>query len=385
MRLLMSQMQLQNEANFCYCNAVLSCLWWSILSRTEYQPGDWGSSQASMLRFFSRQDASPQSLQSNFSALFQLWDHGTLPADAAEFAYYAMSWMNPPCISHRWGRFYMVENARFQHDLGDIHAPIFLQVPNPSITAICLQDLVTRWTQEYGMMTALLDSSDVLLCHVDRTADLPDGTLLKLDFWLHADHVCAFPSISADGNQVSHDYVPIAMLAHQGDLHRGHYRAALRLRVGDGLTALHTQQTLWAITDDHQIPQIYQLPGLPEWFCRNLTLICLVKLSAVDIYRPLRNPDTFLRLHTLRKASAINLAADAASDRLQSTAASADSISVPPDIVIPERFAARPTDVPGPPDANVPASASPANPEDTMASLLRMMQSTTDPTVQRPP
>eukprot|EP00435_Cladocopium_sp_Y103_P052636 s1098_g16.t1 len=267
----LTQLRLRNEANYCYSNATLCWLWWSILSRNGYQYGDWGSSRDTMQRFFCQLSDRRHSLSDHFQALFTLWAHGTLPADAAEFAYYALSWMDTSCISHRWGRFYMSQNERHQHDLGDVHAPIFLQVPNHSITTICLQDLISRWTQHYGMQTALLDAPDVLLCHVDRNATHFNGSVTKLDFWLHADHVCSFPSFQSDGSQVHHDYVPVSMLAHLGDLQGGHYRAALRLTGGEHLPALQTQDTLWALTDDHQIPEIYQLPGMPDWLCRNLT------------------------------------------------------------------------------------------------------------------
>eukprot|EP00435_Cladocopium_sp_Y103_P041874 s1225_g11.t1 len=244
MLILLTQLRLRNDANYCYCNATMSCLWWTVLSRSSYQYGVWGSSKATMQAFFSQLSDTPQALSDHFQTFFTMWDHGTLPADAAEFAYYAMSWMNTSCISHRWGRYYQIENERVQHDLGDVHAPIFLQVPSHSITSICLQDLITRWTQEYGMQAALLEAPDILLCHVDRNAQQLDGSIHKLDFWLHADHVCSFPIVQHDGSQVSQDYLPIAMLAHLGDLTGGHYRAALRLTVGDGLTAAYAEHTM---------------------------------------------------------------------------------------------------------------------------------------------
>eukprot|EP00435_Cladocopium_sp_Y103_P075404 s436_g57.t1 len=299
MLILLTQLSLKNEANYCYCNATMLCLWWSVLSRTTYQYGDWGASRNVMQTFFGQMIGPALSVRDFFHTLFTLWDHDTSPADAAEFAYYVLRWMGTPCISHKWSRLYMVENESRQHDLGDEFAPIFLQVPNPAITSICLQDLVTLWTQEYGMRTALLAAPEILLCHVDRNNRQLDGTVEKLHFWLHADHVCSFPVFADNDTQVSHDYVPVAMLAHLGDMQQGHYRGALRLTVADDETALSTQHTLWAITDDHEIPQIHPLPGLPEWLCRNLTMICLVKLSGIDISRPLRDPGAgWLRLRT---------------------------------------------------------------------------------------
>eukprot|EP00435_Cladocopium_sp_Y103_P008538 s1524_g2.t1 len=306
MMLLLTQLKLGNEANFCYANATLCCLWWAILSRRDYQPGDWGHSQRTMHAFFSQLDDSPQRLCTWFSDLFSLWDHGTLPADAAEFAYCVLSWMETPCVSHKWGRYNMEENERRQHDLGDVHAPIFLQVPTQSVTSMCLQDLILNWTQEYGMQTGLLAAPEVLLCHADRNGSHPDGTVTKLQFWLHADHVCAMPILQSDGTQVHCDYVPIAMLAHMGDLSSGHYRAALRITAGEGVHALSTHNTVWALTDDHTIPQIYQLPGLPEWLCRNVTLVFLVKLSHAHIIRPMREPNEgWVRLRVLRHQAAL--------------------------------------------------------------------------------
>eukprot|EP00435_Cladocopium_sp_Y103_P032371 s848_g8.t1 len=248
----------------------------------------------------------------HFGDLFSIWDHGTLPADAAEFVFFVLRWMNPPCFSHRWERTYTVENERHRHDVGDLHAPLFLQVPNPAITSIDLSDLLTRWTQEYGMHTMLLDAPEAVICHIDCTANRPDGSVDKLQFWLHADTVCHLTTLQPDGSQVEQDYVPISMVAHLGDITGGHYRSALRLTVADGSAALSTQNTLWALTDDGVEPQIYQLPGLPEWFCRNITLVFLIRLDCADIFRPLRNPgEGWQRLRILRQHVERNLKLDA--------------------------------------------------------------------------
>eukprot|EP00435_Cladocopium_sp_Y103_P061315 s266_g23.t1 len=198
-----------------------------------------------------------------------MWDHGTQPADAAEFAFWVLCWMKSPCLSHRWERTCAVENMRYRHDVGDVFAPLFLQVPHPGITPITLDDSLRRWTQEYGMQTMLLESPEVLICHVDRTANHASGQIDKLQFWLHADHVCHVPVLHATGAQVVTAYVPISMIAHLGDLTGGHYRAALRMTAAAAESALLTQNTVWALTDDATIPQPYSLPGLPEWFCRN--------------------------------------------------------------------------------------------------------------------
>eukprot|EP00435_Cladocopium_sp_Y103_P066096 s463_g28.t1 len=127
MLILLTQLSLKNEANYCYCNATMLCLWWSILSRTTYQYGDCSASQDVMQTFFGQMLGPALSVRDFFHTLFNLWDHGTFPADAAEFAYYVLRWMGTPCISHKWSRLYMVENVSRQHDLGDEFSPIFLQ------------------------------------------------------------------------------------------------------------------------------------------------------------------------------------------------------------------------------------------------------------------
>eukprot|EP00435_Cladocopium_sp_Y103_P052758 s576_g16.t1 len=321
LRLLLTQLRLRNAANFCYCNATMCCIWWSILCRRDYQCGDWGSGEQTMRVFFSQLTDAPKSVQEGFPALFSMWNHGNLPADAAEFAYFVLRWMGMSCVSHKWGRFYMAENERLRHDYGDEHAPIFLQVPHHAITSVCLQDLITRWTQEYGMQTALYEASDVLFCHIDRNAHQPDGSLSKLQFWLHADHVCSLPVFSTDGLQVSHDYIPVAMLAHLGDdITSGHYRAALRMTAGDGDQSLSTHHTVWAITDDNQLPTAHPLPGMPEWLCRNMTLVCLVRLEKLDLFRPLRDPGAgWLRLRELRRQMDLLAATDVQLPQVQST------------------------------------------------------------------
>eukprot|EP00435_Cladocopium_sp_Y103_P065133 s128_g27.t1 len=313
MQLLMMQLKLKNAGNYCYCNAVMYCLWWTLLSRQAYCPGDWGASQAAMQTFFSRCVDTLMSVPNSFADLFNLWDHGTGPADAAEFAYYALRWLNAPCFSHQWGRYYAVENVRHQHDIGDLHALLFLQVPHSDISSIGLSDLIARWAEEYGMQTALLDAPDAVVCHIDRTAERPDGTVSKLQFWLHSDSVCELPTMMPNGCQVQTAYVPVALAAHLGDIEGGHYRAALRLSAADGDLALSTQYTIWALTDDHAAPVIYPLPGLPEWICRNTTLVFLVKLSSASLCRPLQTPDSgWFRLRTLRQAAACLPAADSA-------------------------------------------------------------------------
>eukprot|EP00435_Cladocopium_sp_Y103_P044526 s2178_g12.t1 len=217
-------------------------------------------------------------------------------------------WMDSPCLSHTWVRFYQVENEQHQHDLGDTHQPIFLQPPHGAVTSTCLQGLINLWAQAYGMETALLDTPDIVICHVDRFARQQDGMVQKLYFQLHADMMCTLPIWNAAGCQVLQSYVPVALLAHLGDHHNGHFRAALRLTVSDGPDALHTQSTLWALTDDNVAPQIHSLPGLPAWLCTNLTMIWLVRQDCVDTFRPLRDPGAgWMRLRTLRKQVAQNV------------------------------------------------------------------------------
>eukprot|EP00435_Cladocopium_sp_Y103_P060612 s240_g22.t1 len=292
-------MKLQNVANFCYCSATMFALWWALLSRHAYSIGDWGDSQTIMQQFFSRMDDSLVSVPTAFAALFPLWDNGTLPADAAEFAFCVLRWMKSPCFSHRWERSYIIENMRHHHDVGDVFAPLFLQVPHTTVTTIAPSDLLNGWTQEYGMQTALLDAPHILICHVDRTAHSIDGSVDKLKLWLHADTVCTLPTWTADGCQVNHEYVPLSMVAHLGDVTGGHYRAVLRLTVAEGAAALSTQNTFWALTE---AAQILQLPGLLEWFCCNITLVFLVRLDTADIYRPLRVPgEGSMRLQVLRQ------------------------------------------------------------------------------------
>eukprot|EP00435_Cladocopium_sp_Y103_P019195 s3600_g4.t1 len=251
----------------------------------------------------------PMSLEGHFGELFTQWDHGQQPADAAEFTYFVLRWMDSACFSDRWGRFYTVENQTQMHDRGDKFHPLFLQTPNSAITSTCLQDLLNLWTEEYGMTTTLLDSPEIVICHVDRFDRLPDGSMHKLQFWLHADTQCTIPVMHSDGSQVLQNYVPVALLAHMGDHERGHFQAALRLTVGDGPAAFHTQHTLWAVTNDNVEPKIQPLPGLPAWLCKNITMIWLVRSDAVDIFRPLRDPGAgWLRLRELRKQVALNVA-----------------------------------------------------------------------------
>ena len=284
---MMTQMKLRNAANYCYCNATFFCLWWTILSRHAYSSGDWGASQDAVQNFFSCLDDQPRSIAECFGVLFEIWAHDTSPADAAEFAQSVLRWMNSPCLPRKWGRFFTIENVRQLHDEGDLHTPLFLQVPSCAVTSTSLQDLINRWNHEYGMETALFAAPEILVCHVDRT-DNSNGTHVKLDFWLHADLPCTVPSFTSEGQQVPHDYVPVAVLAHLGDLTGGHYRAALPLTVGDDADAIHTHNTLWALTDDNAVPQVHPLPGLPEWICRNATLIFLLKKSQVDLFRNCR-------------------------------------------------------------------------------------------------
>eukprot|EP00435_Cladocopium_sp_Y103_P011255 s493_g2.t3 len=302
-------MKLRNVANFCYANATMLCLWWSLLGRHDYCPGDWNISADAIRHLFSHAGSEPVDLTASFAAVFAHWNHGHLPADAAEFTLCVLRWMRSKCFSHRWERSYDTENVLTVHDIGDEHAPLLLQVPHRDITSIGLQDMIHLWTQAYGMHTFMLAAPDLVVCHIDRNADLSDGQVVKLSFWLHADHVCTLPVKTSNGDLLSQDYVPLALLAHIGDVTGGHYRAALRLTVSENDAALHTQNTLWALTDDHVEPKIYDLPGLPAWLCRNITLVWLVRRDKADIYRPLSDPDSGrLRLRTLRQAVARNVA-----------------------------------------------------------------------------
>eukprot|EP00435_Cladocopium_sp_Y103_P034998 s1225_g9.t1 len=168
LQLMLTQMKLRNVANFCYANATMLCLWWALLGRHDYCPGDWNVSADAIRHLFSHAGSEPVDLTDSFAAVFAHWNHGHLPADAAEFTLCVLRWMRSKCFSHRWERPYGTENVRTVHDTGDEHAPLLLQVPHREVTSIGLKDMIHLWTQAYGMHTFMLDAPDLVVRHIDR-------------------------------------------------------------------------------------------------------------------------------------------------------------------------------------------------------------------------
>ena len=92
------------------------------------------------------------------------------------------------------------------------------------------------------------------------------------------------------------EYEALAFQAHQGADGAGHYRTALRARVGD-------HEKCWLLCDDWSRPE--RLQTLPGWFCRSITLAWYVRADLLNLFlMPPETDTTQILLQVLQDHSA---------------------------------------------------------------------------------
>ena len=247
---LLSCLALENNANWCYANAM--CWAYGSCSSFQWEHFDCEEHLLEVLR--SSPIGCTHSLEALFPILFSHISWGMNPADAAEFTAILHQRGCSQPFTAAWERRCEVSQKVTLHDHGSMTMPIVLQ--HTALTDHAdFHQLLTDWSQELGMVAAftLSDTKDpaaMMCCHIDRAVQQTGDTgVAKRSFAVNLDSLCLFFFFLDDGLDVLwYGCVPVAMLVHTGTWEGGHWRTAVRF---------HTQplaDAVWFVTDDNLEP-----------------------------------------------------------------------------------------------------------------------------------
>lgn len=277
------RLAMANPGNDCYANSAFVSMIWATLSRSAFTFQDWGARSAILQQTLELADGTLFSLEnaSWFQHLLEGWNEDGEQADSAEFAHMLSSWTAMPAISNCWERRVQTEQSLVLHDAGDKFMPLTLQF-DPQLVdhhEIQLSALLRTWHTELGMLAGLTDPEDLLLLHVDRMIQAPDGTVVKCQAALRFGWEVQIPVLGPH-TCTWMPYTVIACIAHMGGAQNGHYQAILRTypEVSD-----LASPSMWMLCDDGHSPQ--RILNIPEIFAQGITCLWMCQTSKADFHR----------------------------------------------------------------------------------------------------
>ena len=283
---IVAKMSLANPSNWCFCNAAVYSLCWTLLSLHTYEPAFWGTQRNDIMTFLHAADSNLCSLATHkfFRDIMRCWerDETGMPSasisqhDSSEFVQVWLSLLQAPTFQMQWEKRVDLADATHVMDSSrESHTPPCLRFDDFNMLApFCsLNALVTTWHQADGMQTALLQASACICVHIDRCVLGSDLNVHKCTSKLQIDEECFFPVFQGDSIAcANHAYTVVAAMAHLGSDMAGHYRSAMRIQP---LILNRTQPIRWLVTDDWMPPQATW--NLRSWMQENVTMVWLVR------------------------------------------------------------------------------------------------------------
>ena len=280
------QMTLCNPGNWCFGNASVYCLLWTILSLANFEVGFFGTQCDDLKRFLRRAGNCIGNLSDEafFRSVMSSWGRDAVgqltysisQQDAAEFIHTWLSVMQTPVFRMAWEKRLLANsNVAVLDRNHEAFTPITLQFDDVSLglSTFSLNLLVTTWCQADGMCTALLEPSWCVCLHIDRCFLSAEMEVQKCMSAMQLDGDTFLPVFADVGMiHVHHAYSIVAVMSHLGSDGQGQYRSALRVRT----TVLEGARPVnWLVTDDWLPPQAVWQPA--TWLQENSTVIWLVR------------------------------------------------------------------------------------------------------------
>ena len=294
---IVSHMTLANPSNWCFGNAAVYSLLWTVLSLVCFTPSFWGTQCNLLMDFLTRAKDQMCNLSHEqfFREILHCWGREAIgqlsyqisQQDASEFVHAWLGHLQTPAFQMRWEkRISLAESVQVMDQGLSSHAPICLKFD--TLSAQCefcsVTSLLSTWHQVDGMTSALLQASPCICAHIDRGMMDQDLRIYKCVSKLRIDDECLVP-VFQDGTIECefHSYTTVALMSHIGSDGSGHYRAALKLQA----TVLNgAKPVCWLTTDDWRCPEAAWTP--PTWLHENVTLVWLVRTDLLrqHLFRP---------------------------------------------------------------------------------------------------
>ncbi|CAL1138037.1 unnamed protein product [Cladocopium goreaui] len=243
----------------------------------------WGLHGETLISFLQRHADTPASLQAEvwFQDIVHNWGDALGQKDCAECAQRALAWLQSSAFDMRWERRLAVATDIQKFDSSNMHTPIILSIaPQYHSVGFCnLAALVTDWTQEQSMCTALLDAPACLCLHIDRMREDEAGAVTKSLCRIDIETAVTVPVFRTAGlTCASADYIPVAAVAHFGQDMAGHCKAILKMQP----TLIDSSHpAAWLITEDDQRPQAVW--KYPTWFAGNVITVWMLRTDCLRL------------------------------------------------------------------------------------------------------
>ena len=225
-------------------------------------------------------------LRDFFPDLFQSWQQDSRQGDAAEFTSLLLNMADSCCVKQSWEQRLIVPTAAgidvTVHDHGGSKMLINLCPTHDFSGPIELAELFQIWREALGMSTALLDTPTMLCVQFERL----NAASTRRTNPIHFADFCQVPIFCGPNIDIDWiEFTPVAMVAHTGSAHSGHYQTAFMIGAG--------REPFWLLLDDHRIATPFKLTetethqGLPMSFLSGVTLIWLCKSDCLCLWEPL--------------------------------------------------------------------------------------------------
>ena len=280
---LAGHLRLTNNRNWCFANSTVHSLLWTLLSLQVPLTDLWGEHHAELIQFVQKHAYKPATLSETawFLQVVQDWIADGEQQDCAECAHRVLRWLRPAAFDMRWERRVATSEGLQLHDSNSNFMPIILYIPSHAHhTGHCqLASLVSAWSQELAMQTALMDAPVCLCLHIDRMYQDADNQAVKSMCRLDIDTEIMMPVFRPSGIACNTaGYIPVACIAHFGQDQAGHCKALLKIQptvVPPGNPAA------WLMTEDDQYPT--PLWQFPSWFASNLTVVWMIRTDCLQL------------------------------------------------------------------------------------------------------
>lgn len=274
---LLSQMQLQNDATWCYANATIYGLFWMLSCQTSADPMMWGPHSEQLHQFLHDCKDKPVFLKDTawFEQLLECWGMPQTQQDCGEFVSATLQWMSSTGIDMSWERRCELGEQVCCHDCSHVYMPLHLQFSSTlAARETCtFSELLHLWQQVDGMKAALLRAAPMICVQLDRLVHTSTDQIEKSSCAVNLDAETRFPVFS-DGTLACAQihYTLVAAAAHLGQDRSGHYQAVLKLQP----TLLNSARPVqWLVTQDNQRPTACWRPS--QLLCQNLTIAWFVR------------------------------------------------------------------------------------------------------------
>ena len=251
-------LRLQNDGVVCYVNANLSAFLWGMLQRQSADWADFSGQEKAFQSLLTKGQYNAFALETpGFEGLTGAWGSFHRQEDGHEFTHTLLSWCRPACMDLTWSRRYVAKGNVLTYDHGSTDMPPTLTVGACEKGASSLQRLITAWNNHCGMKTCFHHAHELLCLHLDRLTRNDSGEVCRAAWQIEIEAEVVVPFWMTDDNMApfSQEYVPVAVIFHNGSIHSGHLRTALKTSQGwftteDGQVAVLDTTNLQAIGTD---------------------------------------------------------------------------------------------------------------------------------------